>query len=53
MVQRHIDMIKIKMPPTPEIEALQDEARTFIAKSMGPDARFSSMVMDLVARRGL
>ena len=51
IVQRHIDMIKI--PPTPQTKTLQDEARSFIEQSMKPDAQFSSMVMDLVAERGV
>ena len=51
IVQRHIDMIKF--PPTPQTKALQDDARRFIEKHMKPDAQFSSMVIDLVAQRGL
>ena len=51
IVKRHIDIIK--MPPTPQIEAIQYDARRFIAKCMKPGARFSSMVIDLVAQQGL
>lgn len=51
LVERHIDIVKAI--PSPDIEALQDEARNFVKAAMEPDAKFSSMVMDCVTRRGL
>ena len=51
IVDRHIDMVKLE--PSSDNRALQREARRFIAKAMEPDAKFSSMVSDLVDSRGL
>ena len=51
IVHRLIDMVKLK--PSSDNRALQREARRLIAKAMKPDAKFSSMVLDLVASRGL
>ena len=51
IVKRHIDIVKV--PPSPDIEGLQDEARRFIEQALQPYSKFSSMVMDLVARREL
>ena len=40
-------------PPSPSDQAWQDDTRRFIEKSVRPDAKFSSMVMDLVEHRGV
>ena len=41
------------LPPSPCDQAWRDDVRRFIEKSMQPDAKFSSMVMDLVEHRGV
>ena len=51
VVQMHIHIVKLT--PTPEIQHLQDEARRFIESAKQADAKFSSMVMDLLAQRGI
>ena len=51
IVKRHIDIVKAM--PSPDIEALQDEARRFIEAAMNPNAKFSSMVIDCATDLGL
>ena len=43
----------VKAMPSPDIEALQDEARRLIEAAMKPNAKFSSMVNDCVTDLGL
>ena len=55
MITTLIDGLEIAegWPLSPSDQAWQDNARRFIEKSMQPDAKFSSMVTDLVVQRGL
>ena len=45
--------IAVGSPPSPSGQAWQDDVRRLIEKSVQPDAKFSSMVMDLVEHRGV
>ena len=52
-VKMAIDIIKTEnADPSTRSEAIQKVARTWIEEAMQPDAPFSSMVLDLVARQG-
>ena len=51
IVDTYINIVKLK--PSSNITGFQREARKFIEKAMKPDEPFSSMVLDLVASRGL
>ena len=50
IIETHINIVKAM--PFPDIEGLQGEAAKFLEQAMQPDAEFSSMVMELVAKRG-
>ena len=51
IVQTYVDIVQLT--PAPDIQDLQDDAAKFIEAARQPNAKFSSMVMDCLAHRGL